>query len=175
MGGTLGDNKEVLSQRLGFWLQPVVEAGRGGDASDASEGDAAEQKPRKLKRTLVEHTGGAADVPVDAYVSAEQAESALGHVLATEQDADVFETLDEDQREEEMALMGHQVNPAGVDYDCLAWDPVSDSAMASEFNWHPGLVRRSLGAADFHCTGQQVRDTLETKPCATNSRSLWRT
>ena len=112
-----------------------------------------EHKPRNLKQTLVEHTGVAADVPVDAYVSAEQAESALGHVQATEQDADVFETLDEDQREEEMALMGHVVNPAAVNYDCLAWDPGSDSSLACEFNWHPPLVMRSLGAADFPCTG----------------------
>ena len=28
--------------------------------------DAAERKPRHLKQTLVEHTGGAADVTVDA-------------------------------------------------------------------------------------------------------------
>ena len=70
MGGTISDKKDVLSQRLAFWLQKVVEAGRGGDASDVSEEDAAERKPRNLKQTLVEHTGGAADVPADAYVSA---------------------------------------------------------------------------------------------------------
>ncbi len=68
MGGKLGDTKEVLSQRLTVWLRPVVEAGRGGDASDASGEDAADQKPRKLRRTLVARTGGAAPVPVDAYV-----------------------------------------------------------------------------------------------------------
>ena len=102
-------------------------------------------KPRNLKEFLVEHTGGAADVPVDAYVSAEQAESALGHVQATEHDADVFEALDEDQRGEEMALMGHLVNPSAIDYDCVAWDPVSDSSLACDFNWHPPLVVRAVG------------------------------
>ena len=161
MGGAISDNKDILSQRLAFWLNSVVEAGRGGDASDASEeDDAAERKPRNLKQTLVEHTGAAADVPADAHVSPEQAESALGHVHATENDADVFETLDADQREEEMALMGHVINPSAIDYDCLAWDPVSDSSLASEFNFHPPFVRRSLRADDFPCTGQHVRDTL---------------
>ena len=97
MGGSCGDKKDVLTQRLAFWLNRVLDAGRGGDASDVSEDDAAERKPRNLKQVLVEHTGCAADVPADAHVSPEQAESALGHVHATEHDADVFETLDEDQ------------------------------------------------------------------------------
>ena len=117
MGGTIGDKKDVLSERLAFWLNRVVDAGRGGDASDVSEDDFAENKPRNLKQILVEHTGCAADVPADAQVSPEQAESALGHVQATEHDADIFEALDEDQREEEMALMGHLVNPSAIDYD----------------------------------------------------------
>ena len=57
--------------------------------------------------------------------------------------------------------MGHVVNLSAVDYDCLAWDPVSDSSLACDFNWHPLLMMRSLGADDFPCTGQHVRDTLE--------------
>ena len=162
MGGSVGDKKDVLSQRLAFWLNRVLEAGRGGDPSDVSEDDAAERKPRNLKQVLVEHTGCAADVPADAHVSAEQAESALGHLQATEHDADVFETLDEDQREEEMALMGRLVNPSGISYDCVAWDPVSDSALARDFNWHPPLLLRSLSAGDFPCSKQHVRDKLES-------------
>lgn len=162
MGGTISDKKDVLSERLAFWLQKVVEAGRGGDASDASEDDAAETKPKNSKQMLVEHTGSAAVVPPDAYVSAEQAESALGHVHATENDADVFETLDDDQREEEMALTGHVVNPAAVDYDCLAWDPVSDSGLAHEFGWHSEMLMRPLQATDFPCTKHRVQNILET-------------
>ena len=69
---------------------------------------------------MVEHTDCAPGVPPDAVVTPEQAESALGHLQATDFDADMFETLDEDQREEEMALMGRVVNPAGEDYDCIS-------------------------------------------------------
>ncbi len=54
----------------------------------------------------MEHTGGAAEVPCYAVVTPEQAESALGHAQATEYDEDLLDTLDEDQKEEEIALMG---------------------------------------------------------------------
>jgi hypothetical protein len=158
---------------LAHWLNKVLEAGRNvpapkgdnhigdvdDDASDTERG--AEQTPRNSKQVLVEHTGGAADVPPDASVTPEQAESALGHVQATDHDADIFETLDEDQEEEETALMGRVVNPLLVDYDCIAWSPVSDSDLAKTMGWHPGLPCRPLTAADFACTGPQVRATLE--------------
>jgi hypothetical protein len=170
LGGKFGDKKGVLCERLAFWLNKVIQAGRGGDASDASEDDAAERKPRNLKQTLIEHTGGAADVPANAYINPEQAESALGHVQATEQDADIFETLDDDQREEEMALMGRIVNPSGIDYDCVTWSPASDGALAKTMGWHPPLLWRTLSLVDFPCQGEQVRRTLERGLCEQNQR-----
>ena len=60
---------------------------------------------------FVEHAGGVADVPAGAIVTPEQADSALVHVQATDLDADIFESLGEDQREEEMALIDRNVNP----------------------------------------------------------------
>ena len=109
----------------------------------------------------MEHAGGAADVPPGAIVTAEQAESALGHVQATDLDADIFESLDEDQKEEEMALIGRIVNPPLSTYDCIAWSPVSNSELANTMGWHPPLLLRHLTVADFTCTGAQVRATLE--------------
>jgi hypothetical protein len=107
----------------------VLELGRGGDVADGSDDDdAVERKPRNVKQTLIEHAGSTADVPADAYVTPEQVESALGRVRATEQDAHVFEGLGE---EEEMALMGRLANPPGIDYDCVACSPVTDSEMAN--------------------------------------------
>jgi len=171
LGGRLTDNKDVLAGRLSHWLNTVLEAGRNvppqegedcvgdgsGDASDAEQGS--ERKPRNCKQLLVEHTGGPADVPPDAIVTPEQAESALGHVQATDHDADVFDTLDEDQKEEEMALMGRVVNPPLDDYDCISWSP--DRDLAKTMGWHPGLPFTPLSAADFTCTGEQVRAVLE--------------
>jgi hypothetical protein len=161
--------KNVLSERLAHWLNKVLGAGRivpshiagdvDEDASDV-EGDA-DAKPRNSKVMLVEHAGGAADVPPGAIVTAEQAESALGHVQATDLDADIFESLDEDQKEEEIALLGRIVNPPLLTYDCIAWSPVSNSELANIMGWHPPLLLKHLTAAAFTCTGAQVRATLE--------------
>ena len=173
IAGKLLEKNGVLAERLAHWLNNVMEEGRNvppqkgeghigdgdDDASEAEQG--AEQEPRNSKQVLVEHTGDAADVPPNAIVTPEQAESALGHVQATDHDADIFETLDEDQKEEEMALLGRVVNPPLVDYECIAWSPVSDSDLAKTMGWHPGLPFRLLTAADFTCTGPQVRATLE--------------
>jgi hypothetical protein len=140
LGGKLSDNKGVLCQRLAHWLNKVLEAGREAqpqqgecdtaDFDGSGNENSAESKPQSSKQILFEYTGGAAEVPPDALVTSEQAESALGHVQATDFDADIFEALDEDQKEEEMALMGRHVNPPGIDYDCIAWSPVSGSDLA---------------------------------------------
>ena len=79
----------------------------------------------------------------------------------TDYDEGIFEMLDEDQREEEMALMGRVVNPPGVDYDCVTWSPVSDSDLVQTMGWHPGLSIRQLTAADFVCTAIRVSDALQ--------------
>jgi hypothetical protein len=166
LGGKLSE-KGVLAERLAHWLNTVLEAGRKAprqkreghirdtedDASDTEHG--VEQKPQNSKQVLVEHTGGATDVPPDAVVTPEQAESALGHVQATDHDADIFDTHDDDQKEEEMALMGRVVNPPLIDYGCIAWSPVSDSNLAQTMGWHPGLWLRTLTAADFALRGRR--------------------
>ena len=70
------------------------------------------------------------EVPPDAVVTPEQAESALGHAQATEFDEDGLELLDQELREEEEeALTGRQVNPTGVDYALLAFDPLDGQAV----------------------------------------------
>ena len=92
--------------------------------------------------------------PPDAIVTPVQAESALGKVQATGHDTDIFETLDEDQKEEEMALMGRVVNPRLVDYDGIAWSPVSDS--------DDGLASR-CGAQGFDCNRLRVYGARGTR------------
>ena len=51
------------------------------------------------------HVGGAVGVPEEALVTPEQAESALGHVQATEMDAKLFDDIDVDHKEKEIALL----------------------------------------------------------------------
>ena len=41
------------------------------------------------------------DIPYDAVVTAEQAQSALGHNLATQLDEEILELIDQDKRGEE--------------------------------------------------------------------------
>ena len=101
----------------------------------------------------MEHTGGAAEVPCYAVVTPEQAESALGHAQATEYDEDCLDTLDEDQKKEEIALIGKIVNPDGAQHACVSWSPVSDSDIAKTVGWHPPYCLKELTAADFVCTG----------------------
>jgi len=121
LGGKFTDPKPVLADRLAYWLGQVFEAGRGvsHEAEFGSDSDLEKEmttKPPRLMKPFVTQPG---DVPHDAVVTAEQAESALGHTQATELDEEIFEMIDQDQREEEEALQGHHVNPAGISYDCL--------------------------------------------------------
>ena len=74
------------------------------------------------------------EVPPDAVVTPEQAESALGHAQATEFDEDGMELLDQELREEEEALTGRQVNPTGIDYALLAYEP-SEGQAVQRFGW----------------------------------------
>ena len=102
------------------------------------------------------------DIPHNAVVTAEQAESALGHNQATELDNEVLEVIDQDQREEEEALLGRHVNPQGIAYECLCWspdDPAPDSVSARLVGWPPPLIPRVLSKADFAC----VKDRLVAK------------
>ena len=78
------------------------------------------------------------EAPPDAVVTAEQAESALGHAQATDFDDQLFELLDQELREEELALTGRHVNPTGLDYALLAYDP-SQADAVQRFGWEQSL------------------------------------
>ena len=68
--------------------------------------------------------------------------------------------------------MGKVVNPPGVDYECIAWSPVSDSALAETMGWRPPLSLRTLAAPDFTCTGRQVVEALQGGLLDQQQRSL---
>ena len=99
----MADKKGVLLDRLSHWLHKVVEAGQlpERDVSDCSDsGSSCEgmRARRSKKQVLVPREDGVGEMPFDAVVTAEQAESALGHNLATELDQEMLETLDLDLR-----------------------------------------------------------------------------
>ena len=133
LGGKLADAKPVLAERLAHWLNEVVEAGRGraSQALPRTDGEEKDGEPdtsddelfqggaSKSSNVLLPGASQIGEIPHDARVTPEQAESALGHNQATEFDEDVLEMMDLDQREEEEALTGRHVNPGGVDYSCL--------------------------------------------------------
>jgi hypothetical protein len=124
LGGTKG-TKKVLSERLAKVLDTVIEAGRrvlttapGNDGADNDSENELRDRPLQHPKLFPRATTYG-DLPDDAVVDAEQAESALGHVLATELDDFDTETVDKDLRAEEEALIGRVVNPDGMDYTCL--------------------------------------------------------
>ena len=80
----------VLSQRLAYWLNRVVDAGRFckvlGSDEEPDDKDDFQSEALATRPALVEHTYAIGQVPENAVVTAEQAESALGRTLATEID-----------------------------------------------------------------------------------------
>ena len=117
--------------------------------------------PQQRKQTLVEHTQHPGEVPPGAVVTAEQAESALGRSMATELDVDISEAVDGDTKEEEEALAGRQVNPNGVDYSCIAWQPDAPGiASAQTMGWESDRPVRSLSCADFACAASKASQSL---------------
>ena len=181
--GKMSDaTKKSLAERLAARLGEVLEAGRYTDGPSEEEGstqtssevaDDAEHGVRPFKRTKsrrarpVEQMG---EVPHDAVISAAQAESALGHNLATEWDEDVWELVDDDQRAEEEQLVGRVVHPdsADIDYSLLCWSPdptdvnhSPDWINSQDMNWHPGLPVRRLTRQDFKIDRESVRSVLQ--------------
>ena len=125
----------------------MLAAGRAkpGSASEEDLDDEAcvHDSSRKRKQTLVEHTHYPGEVPSGVEVTAEQAESALGRTIATELAVDILEAPDADTKEEEEALAGHQVNPDGVEYSCLSWQPASPgSASGYDMGWGANRLPR---------------------------------
>ena len=113
------------------------------------------------------------EVPPDAIVTAEQAESALGRAQGTEFDEDLFETIDLELRQEEEALAGRHVNPPGIDYSCLCYD-APDSVSATALGWGTAKAApRLLTRQDFAFTGDamQARCTQSSRTAGVRSRA----
>ena len=120
-----------------------------------------EGRPQERKPVLVEHTHHVGEVPQNAVVTAVQAESALGRTVATELDEDVADAVDADTKEEEEALAGYQVNPSGVDYACVSWQPDAPGSVSAEaIGWEAERVSRHLGRADFACSASGMTTKL---------------
>jgi hypothetical protein len=121
-----------LLERLAFALQQVVDAGLradfdpvGAPAEDqewlyAGGAVGLSMRPVQLRAAHSAHC----EVPPEALVTAEQAESALGHNLADDFDDDPDRAADKDQRAEQEVLRGVALNPDGIDYSCLAVNPL---------------------------------------------------
>ena len=112
--------------------------------------------------------GARASQPPMMLVPPEQTESALGHSLATEFDEDLLEAIDLDQRAEEEALLGRQVNPTDANYACLCWSPPSGDATADvaslpadSVGWDQSLPLRELCRSDFAINPADVQGKLQ--------------
>ena len=100
-------------------------------------------------RYILPDTRQIGEVPSDAVVTPEQAESALGHAQATEFDEDRMELLDQELRQEEEALLGRQVNPTGIDYRLLVCDPTQEESR-QRMGWGDAFgVPRVLNLDEF--------------------------
>ena len=107
LGGRSSDAKPVLIQRLAHWLKKVIEVGRQRDKcreegveSIHSESGAEEEvvgagKTSKV-HVLVPRVDSIGEVPFDAVVKPEHAESALGHAQATEFYDELLDMIDLD-------------------------------------------------------------------------------
>ena len=175
IGGKMSESKPILADRLAYWLNQVIEAGREVGKSSVTDeehsSDAETRKDGAPKQPILLNPASTqvGEIPHDAQVTAEQAESALCHNQSTELDGDSFELLDLDQREEEEALQGRYVNPeymsgtTRIDYECLCWSPeelAPDSVSAKTVGWMPVLTLRMLSKSDFACTMEGIQAKL---------------
>jgi hypothetical protein len=111
---------------------------------------------------LVPRTQAIGEVPFDALVNPEQAESALGHTMSTEFDDDLLEMIDLDQRAEEEALLDRQVNPRHVDYSFLCWSPRDPQDISpSVVGWPSDMQPRQLQRQDFTCQKEEIQKKLK--------------
>ena len=164
-GGKLSDKKGVLAERLASWLNRVLAAGRevpgGASGGEDDSADDLDERTRPQKPLLVEHAATVGEIPQNTWVSPEQAESALGKTVATEIDIDYPDAVDADTKEEEEALAGHQVNPSGFDYACIAWQPLEpDSVSAGTVGWEATRPARRLVRSDFACSKERIAAKL---------------
>ena len=143
----------------------MVDAGRSckalGSDEEPVDKDDFQSEALAARPALVQHTQEIGQVPENAVVTAEQAESALGRTLATEIDIDLADAVDPDTKEEEEKLAGYQVNPSGVTYSCVSWQPDAPGSVSAEIvGWDAGWVARPLSRKDFACTASDVKGKL---------------
>ena len=111
-GGKLDDTKSAPAQRFAARLGEVLDAGRhvqgasGDEDSNAvselgGDDDPCRKSRARNRPASIRPREQPGEVPHNAVITAEQAESALGRNLATEWDEDLLEQIDMDQRAEE--------------------------------------------------------------------------
>ena len=172
LGGKMSDAKNVMADRLAHWLNKVVAAGQERDATDNADSGAetcdSEKEEEQMgggaskRQVLVPRTQAIGEVPFDALVNPEQAESALGHTMSTEFDDDLLEMIDLDQRAEEEALLDRQVNPRHVDYSFLCWSPQDPQDISpSVVGWPSDMQPRQLQRQDFTCQKEEIQKKLK--------------
>jgi len=144
-----------------------MEAGRevprqdvdGEELSDPSDGGPCASRKHQ-SRLLSPAARLFAEMPADAVATPEQVESALGHAQATEFDEEAFERVDPELCQEEEALAGRLVNPAGVEYSLLVYDGTKRESMAT-FGWDESVgPPRALQLQDFRFTMQDMEARL---------------
>lgn len=172
LGGRLSDKKAVLIQRLAHWLSKVVEVGRQREKQIAKDGSSCQSTSSDEEEgvdthtaaksiTLIPRVDAIGEVPFDAVVNPEQAESALGFAQATEFDDELLDMIDLDLRAEEEALLQRQMHPSKVDYSCLCWCPMSDTDVTpTVVGWHPPLSLRQYSRQDFPCVAASMEQVL---------------
>ena len=147
-------------------------AGQERDATDNADSGAetcdSEKEEEQLgggaakRQVLVPRTQAIGEVPFDALVNPEQAESALGHTMSTEFDDDLLEMIDLDQRAEEEALLDRQVNPRHVDYLFLCWSPQDPQDISpSVVGWPSDMQPRQLQRQDFTCQKEEIHKKMK--------------
>ena len=166
LGGKISDKKGVLAERLARWLNRVLAAGRevpgGASGGEDDSADDLGERPRPQQPLLIEHAACVGEIPQNARVTPEQAESALGRSLTTEMDTDYADAVDADTKEEEEALAGHKVNPGGFDYACISWQPCApDFVSADTVGWESTRPARQLARSDFNCSKESVGAKLQ--------------
>ena len=131
-------------------------------ASDDSDEKADGARSAIKSRVLIPRIDAIGEVPFDAVVNPEQAESALGHAQATEFDDELLDVVDLDLRAEEEALLPRQQHPQGIDYSCLCWNPTADEDLTpATLGWHLPSPLRAFRREDFPCDSQRIKTLLQ--------------
>ena len=130
-GGVTG-NKAVLLERLQNVLKAVKQEGKRTQKGDSLAGEDEDNDPEfdqdmtegasSKKVSLQVEIRSYGELPANAVVDFQQAESALGHSVADELDDADIQANDKDVQAEEEALLGRLLNPPGLGYSCFMPD-----------------------------------------------------